>query len=86
MSVSMPKNKFNIFKKYANSCKTKESFIKVMKAMNVLPRGSEHMIDVTLEAYWVYYKELDDSERRMRDVSLFVHGYVSKHIQDKLFS
>jgi hypothetical protein len=57
-----------------------------MMAMNVLPRTNEHMSRLTLEAYWVYYTELTDSERRIRDVTRFVHGYVSKNIQDKLFS
>ena len=54
--------------------------------MNVLPQCNEPMARMTLEAYWVYYTELTDSERRMRDVTRFVHGYVSKNIQDKLFS
>ena len=44
------------------------------------------MADVTLDGYWAYYNELEPAEQRMRDVSRFVHGYVSKHIQDKLFS
>jgi len=86
MSVSMAKNDFQILKKYARTCKTKEKYIEIMMAMNVLPRTNEHMSRLTLEAYYVYYKELSDSERRMRDVTRFVHGYVSKNIQDKLFS
>ena len=86
MSVSMPKNNFHIFKKQARLSKTKEKYIDVLLAMNVLPNVNEPMARMTLEAYWVYYTELTDSERRMRDVSRFVHGYVSKNIQDKLFS
>jgi len=86
MSVSMPKNNFHIFKKQARLSKTKEKYIDVLLAMNVLPNVNEPMARMTLEAYWVYYTELSDSERRMRDVSRFVHGYVSKNIQDKLFS
>jgi len=86
MSVPMPKNNFQIFKKQARLSKTKEKYIDVLLAMNVLPNVNEPMARMTLEAYWVYYTELTDSERRMRDVSRFVHGYVSKNIQDKLFS
>ena len=86
MSVPMPKNNFQIFKKQARLSKTKEKYIDVLLAMNVLPNVNEPMARMTLEAYWVYYTELSDSERRMRDVSRFVHGYVSKNIQDKLFS
>ena len=86
MSVPMPKNNFHIFKKQARLSKTKEKYIDVLLAMNVLPNVNEPMARMTLEAYWVYYTELSDSERRMRDVSRFVHGYVSKNIQDKLFS
>ena len=82
----MAKNDFHILKKYACTCKTMEKYIEIMMAMNVLPRTNEHMSRLTLEAYYVYYKELSDSERRMRDVTRFVHGYVSKNIQDKLFS
>jgi len=82
----MPKNNFHIFKKQARLSKTKEKYIDVLLAMNVLPNVNEPMARMTLEAYWVYYTELSDSERRMRDVSRFVHGYVSKNIQDKLFS
>ena len=44
------------------------------------------MADVTLDGYWSYYNDLSSAEQRMRDVTRFVHGYVSKHIQDKLFS
>jgi len=82
----MAKNNFHIFKKQARLSKTKEKYIDVLLAMNVLPNVNEPMARMTLEAYWIYYTELDDSERRMRDVSRFVHGYVSKNIQDKLFS
>ena len=86
MSVLMPKNNFHIFKKQARLSKTKEKYIDVLLAMNVLPNVNEPMARMTLEAYWIYYTELDDSERRMRDVSRFVHGYVSTNIQNKLFS
>ena len=82
----MAKNDFKIFKKQARLSKTKEKYIDVLLAMNVLPNVNEPMARMTLEAYWVYYTELSDSERRMRDVTRFVHGYVSKNIQDKLFS
>tara|TARA_R110000796_G_scaffold158873_1_gene275480 strand:- start:202 stop:450 length:249 start_codon:yes stop_codon:yes gene_type:complete len=82
----MPKNNFHIFKKQARLSKTKEKYIDVLLAMNVLPNVNEPMARMTLEAYWIYYTELDDSERRMRDVSRFVHGYVSTNIQNKLFS
>tara|TARA_R100001443_G_scaffold2676_6_gene8779 strand:- start:881 stop:1129 length:249 start_codon:yes stop_codon:yes gene_type:complete len=82
----MAKNNFHIFKKQARLSKTKEKYIDVLLAMNVLPNVNEPMARMTLEAYWVYYTELTDSERRMRDVTRFVHGYVSKNIQDKLFS
>ena len=54
--------------------------------MKVLPNVNEPMAIMTLEAYWVYYAELSPMERSMRDVTRFVHGYVSKNIQDKLFS
>lgn len=86
MSVPMPKNNFHIFKKQARLSKTKEKYIDVLLAMNVLPQCNEHMARVTLEAYWVYYTELSQIERSNRDVTRFVHGYVSKNIQDKLFS
>ena len=86
MSVPMPKNNFHIFKKQARLSKTKEKYIDVLLAMNVLPQCNEPMARMTLEAYWVYYTELSASERRMRDVTRFVHGYVSKTIQDKLVS
>jgi len=82
----MRNNDFKIFKKYANTCKTKERYIEVLLAMKVLPNVNEPMARMTLEAYYVYYAELDASERSMRDVTRFVHGYVSKNIQDKLFS
>ena len=82
----MPNNNFHIFKKQARLSKTKEKYIDVLLAMNVLPNVNEPMARMTLEAYWVYYTELDDTERRMRDVSRFVHGYVSTNIQNKLFS
>jgi len=77
---------FKIFKKQARLSKTKEKYIDVLLAMNALPQCNEPMARMTLEAYWVYYTELTDSERSMRDVTRFVHGYVSKNIQDKLFS
>ena len=82
----MRNNNFKIFKKYASICKTKERYIEVLLAMKVLPNVNEPMARMTLEAYYVYYVELDASERSMRDVTRFVHGYVSKNIQDKLFS
>ena len=86
MSVSMPKNNINIIKKYAKSCKTKERFKEVVLSLKVLGHSNDHMADVTLDAYWSYYNELSSAEQRMRDVTRFVHGFVSKHIQDKLFS
>ena len=82
----MRNNDFKIFKKYASICKTKERYIEVLLSLKVLPSVNEPMARMTLEAYWVYYAELDSSERSMRDVTRFVHGYVSKNIQDKLFS
>jgi len=82
----MAKTDFKIFKKQARLSKTKERYIEVLLAFKVLPNVNEPMARMTLEAYWVYYTELSDTERRMRDVTRFVHGYVSKNIQDKLFS
>ena len=82
----MRNNDFKIFKKYASTCKTKERYIEVLLAMKVLPNVNEPMARMTLEAYYVYYSELSPMERSMRDVTRFVHGYVSKNIQDKLFS
>ena len=82
----MTKNDFKIFKKYATICKTKERYIEVLLGMKVLPNVNEPMARMTLEAYYVYYTELDATERSMRDVTRFVHGYVSTRIQDKLFS
>jgi hypothetical protein len=82
----MTKNDFQIFKKYARTCKTKEKYIEVLLSLKVLPSTNEPMARMTLEAYYVYYAELDATERSMRDVTRFVHGYVSKNIQDKLFS
>ena len=86
MSVPMPKNSINLIRKYAKSCKTKERFKKVVLSLKVLGNSNDHMSDVTLDGYWSYYNELEPAEQRMRDVTRFVHGYVSKHIQDKLFS
>jgi hypothetical protein len=85
MSVPM-KNNINLIRKYAKSCKTKERFKEVVLSLKVLGNSNDHMSDVTLDAYWSYYNELEPMEQRMRDVTRFVHGYVSKHIQDKLFS
>tara|TARA_R110000782_G_scaffold105433_1_gene193427 strand:+ start:8 stop:256 length:249 start_codon:yes stop_codon:yes gene_type:complete len=82
----MTKNDFQIFKKYARTCKTKEKYIEVLLSLKVLPSTNEPMARMTLEAYYVYYAELDATERSMRDVTRFVHGYVSTRIQDKLFS
>ena len=82
----MPKNNINLIKKYAKSCKTKERFKEVVLSLKVLGHSNDHMSDVTLDAYWSYYNELSSAEQRMRDVTRFVHGFVSKHIQDKLFS
>jgi hypothetical protein len=82
----MTRNDFKIFRKYATICKTKERYIEVLLAMKVLTNVNEPMAIMTLEAYWVYYAELSPMERSMRDVTRFVHGYVSKNIQDKLFS
>jgi hypothetical protein len=82
----MKNNDFKIFRKYATICKTKERYIEVLLGMKVLTNVNEPMAIMTLEAYWVYYAELSPMERSMRDVTRFVHGYVSKNIQDKLFS
>ena len=82
----MKNNDFKIFKKYASICKTKERYIEVLLSLKVLPSVNEPMAKMTLEAYYVYYSELSPMERSMRDVTRFVHGYVSKNIQDKLFS
>jgi len=82
----MQKNDFNIIRKYAKICKSKDRFKQIMLSLNVIGKEDNHMTDVTLDAYWSYYNDLSRVEQRMRDVSRFVHGYVSKHIQDKLFS
>ena len=82
----MQKNDFNIIRKYAKTCKSKDRFKQIMLSLNVIGKEDNHMTDVTLDAYWSYYNELEQAEQRMRDVTRFVHGYVSKHIQDKLFS
>ena len=82
-------DKFELLQKTADVIQDRgDSYgdITVLLAMNVLPNVNEPMARMTLEAYWIYYTELDDSERRMRDVSRFVHGYVSTNIQNKLFS
>ena len=86
MSVQMPKNSINLIRKYAKTCKSKDRFKEIMLSLNVVGRENNHMADVTLDAYWSYYNDLSSAEQRMRDVTRFVHGYVSKHIQDKLFS
>jgi len=80
------KNNINLIRKYAKTCKSKDRFKEIMISLNVLGSSNAHMADVTLDAYWSYYNELEPAEQRMRDVTRFVHGYVSKHIQDKLFS
>ena len=80
------KNDINLIRKYAKTCKSKDRFKEIMVSLNVLGNSNKHMTDVTLDAYWSYYNELEPAEQRMRDVTRFVHGYVSKHIQDKLFS
>ena len=80
------KNNINLIRKYAKKCKTKERFKEIVLSLNVLGASNKHMADTTLDAYWSYYNELEPAEQRMRDVTRFVHGYVSKHIQDKLFS
>ena len=80
------KNDINLIRKYAKTCKSKDRFKEIMLSLNVLGNSNKHMTDVTLDAYWHYYNELEPAEQRMRDVTRFVHGYVSKHIQDKLFS
>jgi len=80
------KNTINLIRKYAKKCKTKERFKEVVLSLKVLGDSNDHMADVTLDAYWSYYNDLSRVEQSMRDVSRFVHGYVSKHIQDKLFS
>ena len=79
-------NNINLIRKYAKTCKSKDRFKEIMISLNVLGSSNAHMTDVTLDAYWSYYNELEPAEQRMRDVTRFVHGYVSKHIQDKLFS
>ena len=82
----MPQNDFNLIRKYAKTCKTNDRFKQIMLSLNVIGKEDNHMTDVTLDAYWSYYNDLTRVEQSMRDVSRFVHGYVSKHIQDKLFS
>jgi hypothetical protein len=82
----MPKNNINLIRKYAKKCKTKERFKELVLSLKVLGNSNDHMADVTLDGYWSYYNDLSSAEQRMRDVTRFVHGYVSKHIQDKLFS
>ena len=79
-------NNINLIRKYAKTCKSKDRFKEIVISLNVLGNSNKHMTDVTLDAYWNYYNELEPAEQRMRDVTRFVHGYVSKHIQDKLFS
>ena len=79
-------NNINLIRKYAKTCKSKDRFKEIMLSLNVLGNSNKHMTDVTLDAYWYYYNEIEPAEQRMRDVTRFVHGYVSKHIQDKLFS
>jgi hypothetical protein len=86
MSVLMPRNNINLIRKYAKKCKTKERFKELVLSLKVLGNSNDHMAEVTLDGYWAYYNELEPAEQRMRDVTRFVHGYVSKHIQDKLFS
>jgi len=86
MSVPMPRNNINLIRKYAKKCKTKERFKELVLSLKVLGNSNDHMAEVTLDGYWAYYNELEPAEQRMRDVTRFVHGYVSKHIQDKLFS
>jgi len=79
-------NNINLIRKYAKTCKSKDRFKEIVLSLKVLGDSNNHMTDITLDAYWSYYNELETAEQRMRDVTRFVHGYVSKHIQDKLFS
>jgi hypothetical protein len=68
------------------SARQKKDLKKLVLSLKVLGNSNDHMAEVTLDGYWSYYNELEPAEQRMRDVTRFVHGYVSKHIQDKLFS
>jgi len=79
-------NNINLIRKYAKTCKSKDRFKEIVLSLKVLGDSNNHMTDITLDAYWSYYNELEPAEQRMRDVTRFVHGYVSRHIQDKLFS
>jgi len=46
----MAKNDFQVFKKQARLCKTKEKYIEVLLAFKVLPNVNEPMARMTLEA------------------------------------
>ena len=75
-------NPIAVLKKYAKFYKTKEKYINHMKKMDLVPHSSERMTEVILEGYWIYFKEMSQLERDMKDISHFIHGYVSKNIHD----
>jgi|TARA_R110000851_G_scaffold136022_1_gene271637 hypothetical protein len=77
-------NPIAILKRYAKVYKTKEKYITYMQKMDLIPSTTQRMTELTLEAYWVYFNDLEQIEKEMRggDISTFIHGYVSKKIHE----
>jgi len=72
-----------LLRKYARSYKTKESFVNSVKQMPFMKNlNNERMVELSLEGYWIFFKELTDMERIGRSAEKFVHGYVSKKIHE----
>lgn len=76
-----------IFRKFANLYKTQDKFTEAMMNhpdIHIMQRQNPKMARLTLDAYWVYYRDLSPIERSSKKVENFVHGYVSKRIYEDL--
>ena len=68
-----------ILKKYAKFYKTKEKYVTHMIKLDLIVGSTQRMTELTLEAYWFYFRELNPLERDMRDIRNFVYSYAIKH-------
>ena len=76
-----------IFRKFAKLYSSQDKFTDAMMNhpdIHLMQKRNPKMAQLTLDAYWKYFRELSDAERGSKKVSQFVHAYVSKHIYEDL--
>lgn len=83
----MPYNDHKIIRRFTKMYKTKERFTDALinhPSVNMMQNKNPKMARLTLNAYWVYYRELSQVERGNVKIENFVHSYVSKRIYEDL--